>query len=453
MPTLSVPDLRAALTGRVLGPGDDGYEQARLVFYRHYDHHPAVIAQAADASDVACVIETATRTGLALTVKAGGHSVAGHGAADDAIMLDLSAMKGLEIDAEGRTAWAETGLTAGEYTRAVGAHGLATGFGDTPTVGIAGLTLGGGVGYLVRKHGLTIDNLLAAEIVTADGQRRHVDAETEPDLFWAIRGGGGNFGVVTRLKLRLHEVGTVLGGMLLLPATAEVIESFVAAALAAPDELSAIANIMIAPPMEPIPPAYHGRLVMMAMLVYAGPLDEGERVVAPFRAIAPPLADLVAPIPYPDIFEEMMDHLDGEEAARSFFLDHVDRVTAETIVERFETARAPIAVIQLRALGGAMARVPADATAYAHRTQPIMVSLGNVFEDLAEADAHRAWVADFAAAIDQGVPGVYVNFVGHEGPERVRDAYPGATWDRLAAIKRTYDPGNLFRGNQNIPPA
>src|SRR5919205_2780435 len=238
-----VSELRAALSGRVIVPGDADYDAARTVFYGGFDRRPAAIARVADAADVSRVVSLARESGLELAVRSGGHSSAGHSTTDGGIVIDLSQMKGLEIDLEQRTAWAETGLTAGEYTTAVGAHGLATGFGDTGSVGIGGITLGGGIGYLVRKHGLTIDDLLAADIVTADGRLLRVDAETHPDLFWAIRGGGGNFGVATRFQFRLHEVGTIVGGMLLLPATPQVIASFVSEAEAAPEELSTIANI------------------------------------------------------------------------------------------------------------------------------------------------------------------------------------------------------------------
>src|SRR3712207_7222544 len=223
--TVSIPGLRAVFDGRVISPDDDAYDSARGVFYGDTDRHPAAIVRARDASDVSRTVSLAREGGLELAVRGGGHSPAGHGTTDGGIVLDLSGMKNIDIDVPGRTAWAETGLTAGEYTAAAGAHGLATGFGDTGSVGIGGITLGGGIGYLVRKHGLTIDDLLAAEVVTADGELLRVDAERHPDLFWAIRGGGGNFGVVTRFQYRLHQVDTIVGGMLVLPATPEVIRS------------------------------------------------------------------------------------------------------------------------------------------------------------------------------------------------------------------------------------
>jgi FAD/FMN-containing dehydrogenase len=362
-------------------------------------------------------------------------------------------MRALDIDVERRTAWAQTGLTAGEYTTATGSHGLVTGFGDTGSVGIGGLTLGGGVGYLVRKHGLTIDDLLAAEVVTADGQLRHVDVETHPDLFWAIRGGGGNFGVATRFLFRLHEIGTIVGGMLMLPATAEVIASFIAEAEAAPEELSTIANVMPAPPMPFVPSEHHGQLVILAMMAYAGGGEAGERAIAPFRALAAPIVDMVQPMPYPEIYPPDDPNYHPVAAGRTLFIDGFDRRAAETIVDHLKASTASMAVAQLRVLGGAMARVPVEATAFAHRKRRILVALAALYEHPDEESAHEAWVSDFASALRQGNGGAYVNFLGDEGEARVREAYPGSTWERLTAIKNRYDPTNLFRLNQNIPPA
>jgi FAD/FMN-containing dehydrogenase len=452
--SISIPTLRDRFNGRVTTPEDPGYDQARKVFYGKWDRRPAAVVRPAGPGEVAQVVDLAREAGLALAVRSGGHSLAGHSVAEGGIVLDLSEMTALELDLERRTAWAETGLTAGAYTAAVGAHGLATGFGDTGSVGIGGLTVGGGVGFLVRKHGLTIDNLLAAELVTADGQVLQVDDQRHPDLFWAIRGGGGNFGVATRFQFRLHELASIVGGMLLLPGSAEVIEGFVAAAAAAPEELSAIANIMVAPPMPFLPPEAHGKLIVMALLAYAGDAEAGARAVAPFRALAEPLADMVKPMPYAGLFEPAEEEFEVvEESARSMFLDAVDRATAETIVQHLQASTAPMAVAQLRVLGGAMARVPAQATAFAHRGRPIMAGVGAVYEHAQDRPAQDAWADGFAAALRQGDPGVYVNFLSDEGPERVREAYPGPTWDRLVEVKRRYDPGNLFRLNQNIPPA
>ncbi|HEX5878295.1 MAG TPA: FAD-binding oxidoreductase [Actinomycetota bacterium] len=452
--SLSIPELRGAFDGRVTAPGDSGYDQARKVFYGKWDRRPAAVVRPTSAGEVARVVTLAADTGLELAVRSGGHSLAGHSTTEGGIVLDLSGLTDLAVDLEGRTAWAQAGLTAGAYTAAVGAHGLATGFGDTGSVGIGGLTLGGGVGFLVRKLGLTIDSLLAAEVVTADGRILQVDGERHPDLFWALRGGGGNFGVATRFQFRLHPVDQIVGGMLLLPGSADVIEGLVAAAEAAPEELSAIANIMVAPPMPFLPPSAHGTLVVMALLCYAGDPAAGERALAPFRALAEPVADMLQPMPYPGLFEPAEDIEVVEESARSMFLDRVDRAAAEAVVEHLQASTAPMAVAQLRVLGGAMARVPAEATAFAHRDRRFMAAVGAVYEHAADRPAHEAWAEAFAAALrGDGGPGVYVNFLSDEGPERVREAYPGPTWDRLAEIKRRYDPGNLFRRNQNIPPA
>jgi FAD/FMN-containing dehydrogenase len=451
--TISIPKLRDTLNGRVIAPGEPDYDQARTVFVGGIDRHPAVIIKAADTSDVARVVSLARATRLELAVRSGGHSSAGHSTTEGGILLDLLAMNAMDIDLDRHTAWAQTGLTAGQYTSAAGAYGLATGFGDTGSVGIGGLTLGGGVGYLVRKHGLTIDDLLAAEIVTADSELLHVDAQHYPDLFWAIRGGGGNFGVATRFRFRLHPVSTVVGGMLILPATPQVVSRFVAEAQAAPEELSTIANVMPAPPLPLVPAEQHGRLVVMATLVYAGAVQDGDHAMAPFRALATPLADLIRPMPYPEIYPPEEEGFHPTAATRTMFVDAIDRDVAATILECLQNSDAPIRAAQLRVLGGAMVRVPADATAFAHRARRIMVNVAAFYQGPADRAVREAWVADFAAALRQGDGGAYVNFLGEEGLARVRQAYPGSTWERLVAIKARYDPTNLFRLNHNIPPA
>lgn len=449
---ISIPQLRAAFKGRVITPEDADYDKARTVFYGGMDRRPAFIIRPADATDVSRVVSLARNTGMELAVRSGGHSAAGHGVTHGGIVLDLSDMRALEIDIEGRTAWAETGLTAGEYTAAVGVHGLATGFGDTGSVGIGGITLGGGVGYFVRKYGLTIDDLIAAEVVTADGQILRVDAESHPDLFWAIRGGGGNFGVATRFQFRLHEVNEVLGGMLLLPATPDLLQAFIAQAEAAPEELSIIANVMPAPPMPFVPAEHYGKLVIMAMLVYAGDIAAGQHALAPFRSLVAPIADMVRPLRYPEMYPQQDDGHHPLSVVRSLFIDSLDHSTAELIVDQLQTSSAQMSVAQIRVLGGAMARIPVDATAFAHRNRRIMVTFAALYGNPADASVHQAWVNSAANALQRGNTGVYVNFLGSEGDARVREAYPGETWDRLVAIKNRYDPTNLFHLNQNIPP-
>jgi FAD/FMN-containing dehydrogenase len=449
---ISLPHLRGVLDGQVIAPDDAAYDQARTIFYGGIDRRPAVIVRPTDASDVSQVISVARDTGLELAVRSGGHSLAGHSTTEGGIVLDLTDMNALEIDPEQRTAWAQTGLTAGEYTTAAAAYGLATGFGDTGSVGIGGITLGGGIGFLVRKHGLTIDDLLAAEVVTADGQLLRTDAQTHPDLFWAIRGGGGNFGVATRFQFRLHELRQFVGGLLLLPATPAVIAAFVAEAQAAPEELSTIANVMPAPPLPFVPTEQHGRLVIMATLAYAGDIEAGERAVAPFRALATPIADLVRPMPYPQLFPPEQEDFHPTAVSRTMFVDTIDLAGAASIVEHLEASTATLPVAQLRVLGGAMARVPAEATAFAHRASRHMVNVAAVYQRPEEAEVHRAWADRFAAALQDDDARAYVNFLGDEGQARIRQAYPGSTWERLAAIKGRYDPTNLFRRNQNIPP-
>jgi len=448
--TISIPELRSVFGDHVITPTDAAYDEARKVFYGGIDSRPALIIRARNTTDVARVVALAREDGFELAVRSGGHSIAGHGVSEGGIVLDLSSMKGLEFDVAQRTAWAETGLTAGEYTTAAAAHGLATGFGDAGSVGIGGITLGGGIGYLVRKYGLTIDDVLAAEVVTADGELLRADAETHPDLFWAIRGGGGNFGVVTRFQFRLHELDTIVGGALILPATPGIIAAFVAEADAAPEELSIIAKVMMAPPMPWVPASAHGKLVIMATLVYAGDIEPGERAIARFRSLATPLADMVKPMRYPEIYPPDAG-MHPVASVRTMFVNTIDAGVAQTIVDHVQTSTAQIAAAEIRVLGGAMARVSADATAFAHRGKRIMMNVAALYRSPDDASVHDRWVDEFATALRQG-DGAYVGFIGDEGGTRVREAYPGATWERLVAIKRLYDPDNLFHRNQNIPP-
>jgi FAD/FMN-containing dehydrogenase len=451
--TFSIDSLREGLHGRVIAPGDVDYDELRTVVMGGIDRRPAAIVRVANAGDVARVTTFAAEAGTELAVRSGGHSGAGHGVSEGGIVIDLRDLKEIDLDVGGRRVWAGAGLTAGEVSEAVTPHGLVIGFGDTASVGIGGLTTGGGVGYLVRRDGLTIDNLVGAEVVTADGQILTVDAENHPDLFWAIRGGGGNFGVATKFHYRLNELPAFYGGMLVLPATPETVAGFVAAAEAAPEELSTIANVMTAPPMPFLPEDKVGSIVILGMIGFAGDAEAGERAVAPFRALAEPLADFVQAGPFSVMFPPAGDEeYHPTAAALNMHVDHVDRDVAATILEFLEKSDATLRAAQLRVLGGAMARVPSDATAYAHRSSKIMVNLAAFYEGEDDRAAKEAWVHDFAAAIDQGDRAVYSNFLADEGAERVRQAYPGSTWDRLVEIKRRYDPGNLFCLNQNVTP-
>jgi FAD/FMN-containing dehydrogenase len=374
---------------------------------------------------------------------------------DGGLMIDLTPMGSVRVDPDRRRAWVAGGALLGDLDRATQPYGLATTAGNVSHTGVGGLTLGGGMGWLARQYGLTCDNVVSFEVVTADGEVVRASATENPELFWGLRGGGGNFGVATRFQFRLHQVQTIVGGILILPATPEVIAGFIAEAEAAPEELSAIANIMVAPPMPFLPPEAHGKLVVMAMLCYAGDAEAGQRALAPFRALAEPLADMLQPAPYAVMFppEEGEGEYHPTAVSHTMFMDTVDRQMADTIMEQLQASDAPVRVVQLRALGGAMARVPVEATAFAHRHSRIMANVASFYDGPADRERRQAWVDGAAAALQQGDDGAYVNFLGDEGQARVRQAYPEPTWDRLVAIKRRYDPTNLFRLNQNIPPA
>jgi FAD/FMN-containing dehydrogenase len=447
--------LGRAFRGRVIMPGAPDYDRARRVHNAAVDRHPALIVRPTDADDVALVVAHAQERGLPLVVRAGGHSMVGHGTGDGALILDLSAMRGVEIDADERTAWADAGVLAGEYTTASHALGLVTPFGDTGSVGVAGITLGGGVGWLVRKHGMTIDSLLAVEIVTADGRRRIASAVEEPDLFWGVRGAGANFGVVTRLQFRLHPLGDVLAGDILLPASRDVLRSLVPVLLAAPDELTAMPTIMLAPQDPAIPDQHQGRPVVYLSVAWSGPSGAGERALAPLRALGAPISDTVTWQPYPALFSPV----DRDEeptsgiSSRALFLETLDDAMIEVIERRLTEADAPRAIVQLRVLGGEMARVPGDETAFGWREQPVLLWLITPYSEIGRADDVEAWTAAFRAELPAAGAATYVNFMGAEDADAVRHAYPAPAYARLREIKRRYDPDNVFRSNHNIPPA
>jgi FAD/FMN-containing dehydrogenase len=454
-PAVDLDAFAASITGDILRPDSPDYDVARQVNNTLFDKRPLLIVRAADAADVARTVTLAADTGIELAIKSGGHSVAGH-SNTDGILLDLSAMRGLHIDPERRLGWAQPGITAGEYTNAAAAHGLATPFGDTGSVGIAGLTLGGGIGFLVRKHGLAIDHLVAVEIVTAEGRIITASEAENADLFWAIRGGGGNFGVVTRFQYRLVPVGVTLSGALFLPLTRDVLRGLVPVAASAPEELSTISFVTaMTPPMPMVPEEHHFKPSVIVMFVHASDdIEAGQAALAPFRALATPLAEAVFPMPYPGIYEFTAEGgKRGNDVVRSVFLDALDDEAVDTILARMAAPSSPMAMTQIRVLGGAMARVPADSTAFAHRGANVLVALLTIFEDAAELPTHKAWTEAYFDELRPKATGVYSNFVADEGEARIRDAYPSATYARLAEVKRRYDPTNLFRMNQNIRPA
>jgi FAD/FMN-containing dehydrogenase len=371
-------------------------------------------------------------------------------------------MKELALDPARRVARVPPGLTWGEYAAQAHRHGLATPAGDTAAVGVGGLTLGGGIGWRARRYGLTIDSLLSAEMVTADGRLLTASTDEHPDLFWALRGGGGNFGIATSFEFRLHPVGTILGGAVVYPPTADVIQGYAACAAAAPDELTTAGAVMRAPPLPFIPPERHGSLVFLLTACYAGDVEAGRRTLAPLRTLATPVADAICPMPYPSLFD-----LTAAGAApglahhvRSAYLETIDAALAETVLEHSRWMTSPLGAVQIRVLGGAVARVPQEATAFAHRQKPFMLTILNRFAPGAagagtdaDADRHLVWTERFWHDVRPYAGGVNANFLGDEGDARVHEAYPDATYQRLARIKRRYDPANAFRLNQNIRPA
>jgi FAD/FMN-containing dehydrogenase len=446
--------LAARISGDVLTAGRRGYDESRTPYFGTRTGHPVAVVRPADAVDVAVVVETAAEAGLPLHVRGGGHHAAGH-ATGDGLLLDLTSLDGLSVhgtDGAGHvTVSAGAGLTAGEVTEGLAPHGLAVGFGDTDSVGIGGLTLAGGLGFLSRRDGMTIDNLLAAEVVTAEGQIRRVDAEHEPDLFWGLRGGGGNLGVVTRFKYRAVRLTEVYGGVVFVPATARALRRVVAASIAADDELSVITSVIPMPPLDDVPAEQHGRPVLMVRACYSGDVRHGEQAVAQLVAAGEPLAGRFGPMPYPELFALPTRSHGSVIAVRSLFVDGFDTAAAELALEHMASSVAPLRMVQLRALGGAIGRVDPAATAFAHRRRALMVVIAS--NDVPHMVAARAWTEGLAAKLAPDDAGGYVGFFGPHDGDRTCSAYPAATLARLRQVKATYDPTNLFRHNDNVAPA
>jgi FAD/FMN-containing dehydrogenase len=448
--------LASALRGRVVTPKDMDYDELRAVALSNFDERPAAVIRVASAADVAAVLNFVQATDLPLAIRSGGHSTIGGSGVTGGIVMDLRDLNAIDIDEIGKTAWVGAGQTAGEVSAAVTARKLIIGFGDAGTVGVGGLTLGGGIGYMIRKHGLTIDNLLAAEIVTANGDILVADANHHADLFWALRGGGGNFGVVTRFRFQLHDLPHFVGGPLVLPPTPEVLAGFAAASAAAPEELTTIGYVMPLPPAPFVPAEAHGKLAFVAMMAWSGAPEKAAAALAPFRALATPLADLVGPVPYTSLY--MLDpppEMKSSVAIRSRFAESFGLDEAAAMLEAMNACDAPMKMAQLRVLGGAFARVPAEATAFAHRDGKVLVAFLAMYgggPDISER--YEAWATNAVASLDATQPTVaYVNFLGKEGTTGLNAAYPRATLERLRRVKAKYDPENLFRLNQNILPA
>ncbi|QQR37193.1 FAD-binding oxidoreductase [Devosia oryziradicis] len=440
------------LPGKVTLPGDPVFEQNRRVLFDPDGCVPAALVRGASPADISRVIGFARQHGFDLAIRGGGHSSAGHGTVDGGIVIDLRDLDDVAVDEPTSTVWVGGGATVRAVLKALEPHGLVVGFGDSGDVGVGGIVSGGGIGYLSRLHGATIDSVLAAEVVLADGRFVMAGPDSEPDLFWAIRGGGGNFGVITRIQFQARPLPAFTGGMLVLPGTAETIAAFVAAAQTAPEALSAIAMVMPAPPAPFIPEAYKDKLVLFAMMAFAGPDDAAAAALAPFRALGP-VFDAVKPGPLLSLYDGPGGEPPGMPETRTFFVDRISKDAARTIVGFLTESDSAMRMVQIRVLGGAVNRVPSGDTAYAHRDAQIMMFLANFYSDPADRSKRSKWVDDLMSALRQEHEGAYVNFLGDEGPARTRSAYPGPTWDRLRRIKRQYDPENVFRRNQNIPPA
>ncbi len=446
-----VDTLVQGVRGRVLRAGDGEYEATRHIWNGMIDRNPALIVRCAGAADVVAAINFAREQDLLLAVRGGGHSAAGSSVCDDGLMLDLSLMKSIRVDPARRTARAEAGVTWAEFDRETQAFGLATTGGVVSTTGIAGLTLGGGIGWLGRTHGLSCDNLLSVDVVTADGQLRTASANENADLFWAVRGGGGNLGVVTSFEYRLHEVGpTVLAGLLVWPRpmARDVLHAFREFTQGAPENASAYAGLGTSPDGVPI---------VVAIAFHHGPTEEGEALFAPLRAFGPPIADMIQPMPYTSA-QQMLDALNppGNRVYwKSTILRSIDDDVLDTIIDRAANCPSPLSACLIEFYGGAINRVGAQDTAYPLRDATYALNAISAWTDPGQDAANIAWTRAMFEALQPFSPGsVYVNFlgVGDESEDRVRAAY-GSNYARLAQIKAKYDPANLFRLNHNIKPA
>ena len=446
----SMKQFRSSLRGEILRPSDAGYDEARRVWNGMIDRRPGLIVRCHGVDDVVGAVRFARTNGITVAVRGGGHSAAGLGVCDAGVVIDLSPMREVRVDAARRVARAQGGATWADLDRATQAHGLATTGGVISTTGIGGLTLGGGLGWLMRRFGLACDNVVSVEIVTADGEVRTASARENADLFWGVRGGGGNFGVVTNFEYRLHPVTEVLGGLLVHPAARarEVLRHYRDFTRSAPDELAIFAGLMTSPEGVPI---------VALIVAYSGEIAEGERILAPLRQFGPPVADQVTRMPYLQL-QSMLDpgFPPGLQVYwRSDFLESLSDGAIDTIVDHFETITSPLSALLIEHFGGAVRRVDRNETAFAQRDAEYNFAIIARWADPSEAARHTSWARSISESIKPYASGgVYVNYLGvEEGEDRVREAYGAEKYARLAALKKKYDPENLFRINQNIRPA
>ena len=441
-------DFKEHLHGELIGPGDEGYEHARRVWNGMIDKYPALIARCADVSDVVTAIRFARRQDLPVAVRGGGHSFSGNGTCDGGLIIDLSPMKRVRVDPVQCIALAQPGLTIGELIGETQAFGLATPVGNVSSTGLAGLTLGGGIGWLMGEYGLTIDNLLAVEIVTAEGKILTASASEHADLFWGVRGGGGNFGIVTDFRFQLHPVGPLLMGMVAHPLARarEVLRLYRDFTRAAPDELTAYAGFMNPPGGPP---------AVGIAFCYCGPLEEGERLSEPLRAFGSPIINLLGPMPYPSVisFADASTPAGRHYYSKTRSFQQLSAELLETLIEYSQDRTSPFSQMVFQHVHGAVCRVGATETAFALREEHYALHLTAAWEE-GEASPHIAWLRDCWAALESFATGeAYLNFMDDPGeePVQVQTAY-GANYKGLVALKNRYDPSNVFRLNQNIKP-
>jgi FAD/FMN-containing dehydrogenase len=451
--------LRGQLSGALILPGQPGYDQARTVWNAMIDRYPAAVVRAAGSADVMLSVNAAREQRVPISVRGGGHNIAGDAVCDGGLMLDLSAMKSVRIDPVTRSASVEPGVTLAEFDREAQAFGLATPLGINSTTGVAGLTLGGGFGWLSRKHGLTVDNLVSADLVLASGAPVHASAEENPDLFWAIRGGGGNFGVVTSFEYRLHPIGPeVLAGLVVHPASdaGRILHEYRRLVAGAPDELTCWVVMRKAPPLPFLPPEVHGREVLVLAMCWAGDREQGLRALAPLRSLGRPIADVVGPAPFV-AWQQAFDPL-LTPGRRNYWKSH-DLVelgdgAIDVLLEHLDHLPSPECEIFIAHLGGAVNRIPAAATAYPHRDIQFVVNVHTRWSDISQDRACIDWARGlFERMAPHATGGVYVNFMPDDEVERVSRGAYGGNYQRLARLKARYDPTNLFRRNRNIAPA
>jgi len=456
--TAKIADLKARLKGDVVLPGDSQYDEARKIWNATIDKHPAVIVRCTTTADVVLAVNLAREQGLTLAVRGGGHNIAGNALCDDGLVIDLSRMRAAKVDPAARRVTIEGGALLSDLDAATQAHGLATPVGINSTTGIAGLTLGGGFGWLSRKYGLTVDNLESAEVVTAAGEVVRASATEHPDLFWALRGGSGNFGVVTRFEFRLHPVGpNLLSGLIVYPISEakQVLRRYREFAAKAPDELSVWSVLRLAPPLPFLPESVHGKGVVVLALLYAGDPKQGEALIAPLRTFGTPVGEAVGVQPYTawqQAFDPLLTH-----GARNYWKSHnfskLDDGLFDAVVEYIGKQPSPQCEIFFGAIGGATKRPAPDSAAYPHRDAEFVMNVHGRWENAADDERCIRWARDFfKASAPFATGGAYVNFLTEDEGDRVRAAY-GANYDRLAGVKRKYDAKNLFHVNQNIAPA